>query len=277
MDDQDTPGMGHNMPPIALDDIHSLVSEFKLADVAARLPDYDRSVSQPLIDKMKEIAASAAVWLDLGKIEDEETAALAADQITQLRKLKKDIEAAQKAAKSIWTEKGKKAGEAYDRILNGANLGINKMGEMQTAYLVRVKERKEEEARIAAAEAAALAAEAEKKAQIAEQSNNILGMAEAEQAQKDAEAARKAADRNTREASRASVKSASGAGRGSTLTRTKKARIINHMAAMLHYKAHHDMIELVQRLASAEVRAASFSVENDKIPGVEPYYEESAR
>ena len=277
MDDNAPAGMGHNMPPITLDDIYPLVEGFPLADVAARLPDYDRAVSKQLVDRMKDIAAAAAAWLDLGKIEDEQTAALAADQISQMVELKKQIEAAQKAGKAIWAAKGKKAGEAYERILGGASIGIEKMRSMQTAYLTRVREEKEREAERQRAEAEALAAEAAAQKARAEQSNDLLGMADAQKAEAEAQAAQKLAQRSTAAANKVSVKSATGAGRGVSLVRTKRARITNHMAAMLHYKAHPDMIELVQRLAAAEVRAASFSVEKDAIPGVEAYYEEAAR
>lgn len=276
-DDENPPPMGHNMPPVTLDDIHALCVGFPLADFVSRLPAHDRAVTQPLLDTMSQTAKNAAIWLDHGSIDDGATSSMAADQISQIAEVKKLLTAQRLAARKIWSAKADEAGAVFDRFIAAADRGLEKMRAMQGVYLKRVADEQAEAARIAKEAAEAQAAEAARMAAAAEASNDLLGMADAEKAQKDAEAANKAANRAEKVAGKASVKSATGAGRGSVLVKVKKARIKNKMAALLHYKDHPKMDELLNQLASADVRAASFIVGTDSIPGVEAYIEDDVR
>lgn len=266
--------MGDNRPPISIDDLPDLLEPFELAEIAARIPDVHESDVAVLLSRMKDIASDASVWLDLGKIEDEATAAIAADQIAAMRKLKKDVAVAQKASKAIWANKAAAAFDRFAKILTGLDRGLDKMLDMQTGYLrIREQERQAEAKRLAD-EAAKKAEEAAEALRLAERNNDLMGMADAEALQKEAAKAEKTAQRADK--APINVGSATGAGRTVSLRKVKVATITNFMATLLHYKDNEKLREAVQDIVNAEVRAASFNPEKNSIPGVTVTTEDKA-
>ena len=61
------------------------------------------------------------------------------------------------------------------------------------------------------------------------------------------------------------------------LVTVKMSKVENYTVNMLRLKDHPDMIALIDRLVAAEVRAASFDVERNTIPGVRIWTEQKAQ
>lgn len=266
--------MGGNMPPVQLDDLPDLLADFKVAEIAERIPDVTESDLESLLNRMKDIAADAAVWLDLGRIEDEATAALASDQIAAMRRLKKDTQEAQRGAKKIWADKAAAAAERFDRVIKGLDRGLDKMLDMQGGYMKLKADRLKAEQDRLAKIAAEKRAEAEAAAARAEASGDIMGMADAEAMAKEAKKSEKVAAAVGK--ATASVGSATGAGRTISLRKEKVATIEQFMVTLLHYKDHPKLREALQTIVAADVRAASFDAAKDSIPGVKVTIEEKA-
>lgn len=263
MSDQ-LPPKDHNNPPSP---IELMIEEgIALAEILKALPAIEAGVYDDLRAMIAQISADSAEWIKLGRIDDGETAAIAADHIAQLRAAKKKVEAAQKAAKALWAERATVAYDAFKPLIGSADKGIEKMLGIQADWMKRERERKDAEAQALRekAERERAAMEAEKAR--AEASGDTLGMAEAEAREKSV----KAVEKEAKKAEKASVSvgTASGVGRGTSLRKVKVAKVTNYAAALMHYRNHPDMIALLDRLAAADVRAASFDPEKDSIPGV---------
>lgn len=270
-------GMGHNQPPVSLDDLPQIAGEFGVPAVAKAIPSYSEKEYRDLHVKISKIAENAAKWLDLGKIEDLETSALASDQIAQLRAMKTQIANAQKAAKKIWADKADEAFKKFSILLISADKGIKKMLDIQTDFMKREADRKEAEAleqkRIADAEAERVAAERAR----AEQANDLMGMAAADEAEKEVAKMAKSASKAMSSAKKVSVGSASGAGRGTSLRSVKVPVIENYLLTRMHYGDHEKVREVIEQLVAAEVRAATFDPKIHSIPGVRVDIEEKAQ
>lgn len=257
--------LGHNNPPSPID---LLIEEMGgIAKMVEAIPAFPQEVYAELRALLSRISEDSAAWIAHGKIEDAQTASVAADHIAQLRAFKKKAESARKEWKAVWTAKGDEAYSKFNLLISSADKGIEKMLAMQTAFLREEQERKDEAARIERERLAAEREKIEQEAARAAAAGDIMGAAEAEAARAEQEKAAAAAERAARE--RVKVGSASGAGGAISQRKQKVATVTNYMAALLHFKDHPKMIELVQTLANARAREADFDITKDTIPGCE--------
>ena len=257
MNDEATPGIGHNLTP----------EEQAFSDLTVRADD---------------LITTANLWLlKRPEFTDEEMAAKGSDFMEQLSKLAKRVEAYRtdqlephKVAVAEINDKchplhqkGKKTGR-IDVALRLLNVPM-------TAWLKKVADEKKEAAAKAEAEALEkirLADEAKKKA--ATETEDIVGATvAAEQAAEQADEAAKDADALAK--SRAQVHSHSGGGRTKSLRTTWNAYIIDYDAALKHYAGRSEVREVAQRLANADARNPETRREGPP-PGVEFYEEKTA-
>ena len=238
--DNDTPPIGHNNPPP--------YNEDELANLAKGAADF--------------IAASQ-VWMK-ETIEDDDQAGLLADQISGLRGQFKKVDEARKAAKKPHDEAGAKVQAAFTPILTKLTRAAEALKPLLAKYVERKAQIEAEEKRQAEAKARREREIAEQKLREAEAEGNIDAAVDAEaeltKAQKQEKAAAKPVSTQ--------VKSSSGGGRTMAARSTWKAKITNIRQLFLHYQEHPDVIEVLQRLADADMRAAKG--ENPDIPGAEP-------
>lgn len=270
MSEDSSPAKGHNNPPSPIEIL--MEDGVAISEIVGALPAIEAAAYDELRALIVQISTDSAEWIKLGAIDDPETAAVAADHIAQLRAAKKKVEAAQKAAKKVWADKATVAYDAFKPLIGSADKGVEKMLAIQGDWLRREQARLDAEAAAAREKAAKERAAMEAEKARAEESGDTLGMAEAEAREKEVKAAEKAANRAAKE--RANVGTASGVGRGVSMRKVKVAKVENYAAAMMHYRKHPEMLALIDRLAAADARAASFDVEKDTIPGVTVTIEE---
>ncbi len=275
MEDQDAPSMGHNRPPDDMDLLAEMLNGIKPSVIGPMLTPIDRDEYKAIRDDLARVAADSAIWLKAGEVKDAETSAIATDHTAQLIALRKRIEALQKSTKKIWADLGAQAYDGYKPLLDAAEKGIEKMRNLQEPFLLAEQARKDEEARRLRADADALRARQAAEAAAAEESGDILRMAEAEAISKEVKQVEKAA--RATEKAKVSVASASGLGGRTRLVTVQMSKVENYTVNMLRLKDHPDMIALIDRLVAAEVRAASFDVNTDTIPGVHIWTEQKAQ
>lgn len=251
MADGNAAGMGHNNPPEELPYDKAALDGFAAAGVV--------------------FMARAGEWLDLETIEDEENAGLLADFISGVKGRRKIAEESRKRDKTIWDDKGKAVQAAYLPVISKLDKAVERVQPMMTAWIQRQDAIRRAAAEAAAAAAAAKRAEAEAAAAAAAARNDISGEVDAEAAQKEAEKAEKEAARMAK--SRASVRSGTGAGRTMSLRTLPFAHVINARVAAMRYHDHPDMLALLARLATAELRSAGAP---QSIPGIEIRHEQKA-
>lgn len=222
---------------------------------------YDETVLADIRARAKQFSATAGDWLDAGKIPDEEQAQLAADFITGLRKLKKEAEAAQKAAKAPWAAKADIAYAAYKPSIEALQRGIDKVAKLQADYLREKQAELDRQKAAERAEAQRKTAEAEAALAAATARNDVMGQTEAEAALKAAEKETKVAAKDVR----ATVASATGGGRAMGLRQTRCAVVRNINALFLHYRDAPEVLACLETLANRDYRAAAWN--GEEIPG----------
>lgn len=234
-----TPGISHNRPPAVDPEV--------LADFEARA---------------KEFAEAGGLWLDKGKINDAETAAKAGDFLRGARQLASQIEEARKKQKAPHIEAGKAVDAAFETVKKVIEKTASAAKKLLDAYAAEEAKRIAAEQAAAAKAAAEARAKAEEEARAAAARNDIIGEAEAEAALKAAEKAEKAAAK----VETVKVGSATGAGKALSYRTIRSARLKSPALAFSRYRDHPEVIALLERLATAEIRAKDGP---DKIDGFE--------
>lgn len=214
-------------------------------------PPYDLDAFAEVQRKVDDFALTAGEWADLGKIDTEERAEKATDFIAGARAVYKEVDAARKAAKAPHDEAGKAVQAAFLPLLKVVERAADTVKTMQTAWLKSVKEAEEAARRAEQERIRQEREEAERLAAEAAARNDIAGQVAAEEAMSAAEPAEKAAAKPA--TSRAG--SATGGGRTMALRTTWRCEVENRGPALSYYRDHPEVIALIERLASAEVRA----------------------
>jgi hypothetical protein len=222
-------GLGHNNPPP--------FDPEKLAAADARV---------------KEWMDAAGDWLDLGEIRSEDQAARLTDMIDGARKVFKAVDEERKEAKKPHDEAGKAVQAAYTPLLDRLERTVAKLKPLMAKWLTKKEAEAEAERARMEAEAKRLAEEAERLAAEAAARNDINAEIEAEEAAKAAARMAKEAARETG----VNAKSATGGARTVSLREQRFAVLDNPFKAFAHFQKHPDMIALLERLATAELRAS---------------------
>lgn len=241
MTDKTTAGMGHNNPPPYSQE--------------------SRDAAQAAVDKFNE---TAKAWLNIEGVEDADRAEKLNDFLTGGKKLSTRIESTRKTQKQPHLD----AGTEVDKVFNSMKATLAKMDErlrpFLDAFLRKEKEKAEAERR--EKEAAARLKEEEAKAaaaKVAEAENDIAAQQAAEDAAAEAEKAAKAAAKPAK----ASVGSATGGGKTTSLRTTRKAKVTNISKLFMYYREAPEVEEVLLRLANADIRAKD--VDESKILGIE--------
>lgn len=270
---------GHNLPPegilpvlppaIGAEDIKDSILEARSAaqeKVGDGVTAFDAGKIALYSANVASFCDACGAWKDLGRIETQEQSERLTDFVAGARGLAKKIEDGRKAEKKVHDDRAKAVQSAYSPLLAKLDLVLNMMKEMQGDWLrrenARIEAEKAEAARIAREEA-----EAAERARIAaEARNDISGIVDAETAAKAAEEKAAEAARETR----ARAGSATGGGRTMALRKTKFAEIHNPRACFVFFEKHPDLLDTLQRLANAAVRAG------ETVPGVNVIEKETA-
>lgn len=238
--DAETAGPGHNNPP-----------------------PYDPDALAELNEKVSEFLKATQTWLSLEKIETEIHAGQVTDQISGLRGLWKKVDTARKSAKKPHDDAGKAVQAAFNPLLTKLTRAADALKPKLAVYAEEKAAREEEARKIAGAEAQKQAEEAKAKLAEAEAAGDIGAQVEAEEAAKEAEEAQTKAARPVS----SGVKSATGAGRTMSMRKVKEVEITNLNVLFMHYRDRPEVSELLQRLATAEVRSKDYDPAKP-VPGV---------
>lgn len=193
-------------------------------------------------------------------IDDEASASKVRDLLAELTKRRNALDEQRKAEKEPHLQAGKAVDARYKRPLEIYDACKKRVGELLSGWLRKEQARIDAERAAANAEAARLAEEARRAA--AESEASTIAAIDAERAFRTAEEAAKAAQRLA--AARPQVESGHGNARRATLRVTRYARVSDFARAVKAYWGHQDVIAVLERLASADVRAGK----ND-VPGFE--------
>lgn len=213
--------------------------------------------------RVNELVATADRWkAERPVIETDDVAEKAQAFLDQLRTCAKDIEQTRKAEKQPHMDAAKAVDELYKPQVDRLTAAANIIKGLLTAHLQRKEDerrRVEEEQRRAAREAAERAEAAAREAASVDQ------QIAAQKAREDAEAAAKLAEQTAK--SRAQV---TGQGRTVSLRTRKVGVIVDQGKVYRKFKDHSTVIEALQKLVNAEVRAGN------NVPGVEVREEKAA-
>lgn len=217
--------------------------------------------NQPPVDvRAKELAAAAENWLaKVPKIVSEEGAGRCKDFLGQVNSEIKLLEAARKAEKQPHIDAGKQVDAKYaapKTILENAKKLIEPK---LRAWLIEAENKRREEAAHKAELARVAAEEAKAKAQEAAKAQTVASHVDAEAASKAAKDAVKAAEAEERKTAQVRGEVT---GKASSL-RSRKVAVLDHVGdALAHYRNHPDLVELVTKLANAELRHGA-----ERVPG----------
>lgn len=226
MNDMTIAGMGHNHPP-------------------------GPHIPEALLGKVQDHTDAAGAWLDMREITSDEMSEKATDFMSGARGVWSELEAERKAQKKPYDDAGKAVQDLFTPLQAKVKTAGEKVGAMQTRWL-KVKRDREEAARIQReAEARAAQQEADRLAREAEARNDISGMIDAEAAVREAAKEVKAAATPVK----AQAGSATGAGRTVSLRTYWFADVENINHAFVAFRDHPEVRELLERLATAAVRA----------------------
>jgi hypothetical protein len=230
-------------------------------------------------DKHAELSAHVAVfcdaagkWLDIKQVQNAEQSERLTDFVTGARGLFKRVDEARKEAKKPWDDLGQMVQDAYTPLTAKLDKLSKAMKAMQADWLSRENARIAKEKAEAEAKARAEREAAEKAAAEALARNDISGQVEAEEALKAAQKAEKQAAKPVK----AQAGSATGGGRTMSLRKTKHARITNKRVCFAYFMDHPAVDELLERLATAAVRAGDITETNKTLAGVDIYEKEGA-
>lgn len=219
-------GLGHNQPP----------GPFLPENLAAKIADF---------------SDAAGAWLDLKAFANEEQSQKAADFIKGGKEVEKLVDAERKTQKQPHDVAAKAVQDFFAPKISTIKIAHERVSMMQTKWLQSERERKERERKEQEAAARAAEAEIERQRLAAEARNDVAGMAEAEVAAKAAAKEVKAAAKPI--AARAT--SATGAGRSMGLRTYWFAEVQNINHAFVAYRDNPEVRQLLERLATADVRA----------------------
>ncbi|WP_333826890.1 hypothetical protein [Pararhodobacter sp.] len=208
-------------------------------------------VPETLIAKVQDHTDAAGAWLDLKAITDKDQAEKATDFVTGARKVWADLEAERKAQKKPHDDAGKAVQDLFTPLLAKVKAATDKVLDLQSKWMQAERDREEALRKEREAEAKRVADEAEKRAQEAEARNDISGMI-------DAQGQAKAAAKEVKAAAapvKAQSGSSTGAGRTVSLRTYYSCVVDKRGPALSHYRDHPEVLELIERLANAEVRA----------------------
>jgi len=208
-------------------------------------------VPDDLLAKVADFAATAGEWLDVKAISSAEQAARCTDYLDGARELFKLLDSERRRQKIPHDEAAKAVQEVFRPSLEKVDFSIKRVGSVMTAWLSAEKRRQEEQQRQERAEAQRLRREAEDLARMAEARNDIDGMVAAQAQLAEAERAQKEASKKVS----ARAGSATGGGRLTSLRVTTECVVESKGVALARYRDHPEVIALIERLATAEVRA----------------------
>lgn len=239
MDQHETAGMGHNNPPA--DPVETLKAT------------------------VNERAVAGKAWLELVAIENEEQAVKLNDFLSQLRESIKDADAWKAEAKAPLSKQITTIDTTYKALTEPlTNLG-KKLKEKLTAFAQEKQRRLDEERRIAAEAARKAAEEAEAARKAAEKANDVVAEAEAAERAKQAAKLEKAAAKPVR----TQVASGTGGGRTMSMRTYHVAQVENMNRAFAFFRDHPErgpeLAKLLASWAEAERRAKDGAKE---IPGI---------
>lgn len=190
-------------------------------------------------------------WADIKEIGSAEQSERLTDFIAGARQLWQKVEDQRKADKKPHDDRAAEVQEAFIGMLNKLKAAGEKLKPMQAAWLAKVQAKidaeKAEQRRLAEEKAEAarqLAAQAAAR-------NDVSGEVDAAAALKEAEKEQKAANRDVK----AKAGSASGGGRAMAMREVRSAEILSRNSVYMHFRDHPDVVDLLQRLATAAVRA----------------------
>lgn len=226
---QPAPPMGHNNPPA-----------------------FDPEILSGLTEKVNDFVDAAGAWKDLKKIDNREMSDKLGDYIVGSRGVYKEVDEARKKQKKPHDDAGKAVQAAFLPLLNKLDKAAKEAKKLQSAWLVEEQRRIDEERRKAEAEARAKAEAARKAAEEAERRNDISGQVDAE---KEAKAAEKELKRSAKP-QKAQAGTATGGGRTMSLRIYRFAKVTNVYKAFNAYKDAPEVIEVLERLATADLRAS---------------------
>ena len=229
----------------------------------------------PLAEKEALVASfldAAGEWMDLGEIETDFQAENLNDFVSGARGLQKQIEDWRVKAKAPHAEAAKAVDDAARPHADKLKRAIDKALVMIGKYSGKKNRAAEAEAEAARLKAKQEVEEAERERLQAIARNDISGEVDAEKAIAESKAKALAAERLAEESGR--VRSASGAGRTVATVKIKHARIDNIRLAFLAVQDDPRVVETIQAVLNAKIRAAGFVGD---IPGVTIIIEEKAR
>lgn len=236
-------------------------------------PAFDLDIYAAKVAKVEAFAEAAGQWLDLEAIQTEEQARYLADFIAGARSLAKDVEAWRVEAKRPHDLMAKAVQDAAALPKATLDRVIRKALDLLTPYQSRKAREAEAEAARKREEARQRAEEAQRLAAAALARHDIAGEVAAEAAEKEAADLLRAADKM--EKTGGAVGSASGGGRTIALVTVKTVVIEKDLPVFLFFRSHPDVIDVLQRLANAHVRAKAW--DGKDIPGTTTKTEEKAR
>lgn len=226
MNDMLMPGLGHNHPPGPV-------------------------VPPDLLAKVEDFSTTAGLWLDVKEISTQEQAEKCTDFLGGAKTLWNQIDAARKEQKKPHDDAAKAVQDVFRKPLDTIDFAIKRVGQIQTLWLKAEKAREQDRKRQEQLAARKAQEDADRLAREAEARNDVAGIAEAEAARKEADKAAKAAEKPA--AVRAG--SATGGARTVSLRTTYRCEVEHRGPALAHFRDHAEVIALIERLASAEVRA----------------------
>lgn len=270
------PPRSHNLPE-GIDVLPTLPLEISTAAIEEAVealpvtkepPPYNVVAHAAFALRVAAFCDACGKWADIKDIASKEQAERLGDFINGAKQLSKKVDEQRTADKSIHDARSTAVQSAFKLLLDKLDASAKKLKPMAAAWLEK------EQARLAAeqAEAKRIADEkieaARKQAAEALARNDVSGEVEAAAAMKDAEKAQKVASRDVK----AKVGSASGAGRTMSMRTVQTAEIHSQNGVYMHFREHPDVIDLLQRLATAAVRAGVefdpkiLTVKKDQVP-----------
>lgn len=233
--------IGHNKPPAYDTDRH--------ADLTRR--------TDAFMEVCNKVRAD-------GPLQSEEQALFLGEHIAGLRGLKKRVEDTRKIEKKPHDDAGKEVLAAFAPLEERLDRAIKAMLLVSNDWLTKKASEAEADRARKAAEAEAIRKAAEEAAAAAARSGSIDAAIAAENLAQKAAQAEKAANRETK----VNVGSATGGGRTISQRTVRKAQINNINALFVRYRANPKLIECLQSLADADVRAKEITEANAAIFGV---------
>ena len=245
--DSSAPTLGHNNPPEPIDQYPALKQ------------------------RTDELVATANRWIaERPEITDADTAEKCQTFLEQLRAEFKAVEEQRKAEKQPHMDAAAAVDGRYNPLKALLETAAGFLKPKREAYLRKVEDAQREAARKAAAEAARIQREAEEAARKAQAGTGAVVGATVEAEQKRREAEEATARAEAAAAAKPTLKGVHG-GRAATLRSRWLGRITDQGKVYRRYKARAEVVELLQKLVNADVRAGE-----REIPGVEVYEERSA-